>query len=105
MQQFLEYVHLFSLLQTASSVITPETEHFQLPSQLHAKRILYVKSIVRLLRLCGSKYQQLLTTPDGLKSFHSAISNLLTLINGVVTKGKWDWSLLWFTIRNNDFSS
>lgn len=64
-----------------------ETEHSQLQSQLQAKRILYVKSIVRLLRLCGSKYQQLLTTPDGLKSFHSAIFNLLSLINGAVTKG------------------
>lgn len=27
-----------------------------------------------------------MTTADGLKSFHSAISNLLALINGVVTK-------------------
>lgn len=78
-----------SLLQTASSIIASDTEqHNQLPSQLQAKRILYVKSIVRLLRLCGSKYQQLLTTPDGLKSFHTAIFNLLALINGVVTKGK-----------------
>lgn len=77
-----------SLLQTVSSIISPDTEqHTQPPSQLQAKRILYVKSIVRLLRLCGSKYQQLLTTPDGLKSFHTAIFNLLALINGVVTKG------------------
>lgn len=68
-------------------MINPETEHSQLQSQLQAKRILYVKSIVRLLRLCGSKYQPLLTTPDGLKSFHSAICNLLSLINGVVNKG------------------
>lgn len=70
-------------------MITPETEHSQPQSQLQAKRILYVKSIVRLLRLCGSKYQQLLATPDGLKSFHSAIFNLLTLINGVVAKGSF----------------
>lgn len=78
-----------SLLQTASSIVSSDSEqHTQLPSQLQAKRILYVKSIVRLLRLCGSKYQQLLTTPDGLKSFHTAIFNLLALINGVVTKGK-----------------
>lgn len=78
-----------SLLQTASSIIASDSEqHTQLPSQLQVKRILYVKTIVRLLRLCGSKYQQLLTTPDGLKSFHTAIFNLLALINGVVAKGK-----------------
>lgn len=80
---------ILSLLQTASSIIAPETDYSQPQSQLQAKRILYVKSIVRLLRLCGSKYQQLLTTPDGSKSFHSAIFNLLALINGVVKKGKY----------------
>lgn len=81
-------IKMVSLLQTVSSIITTEMEYTQPPSQVKAKRILYVKSIVRLLRLCGSKYQQLLSTPDGLKSFHSAIFNLLTLISGVINKGK-----------------
>lgn len=79
--------YILSLLQTASAIITPDAEQAQPASQLQAKRILYIKSIVRMLRLCGSKYQQLLTTPDGSKSFHSAIVNLLTLVNGAVTKG------------------
>lgn len=70
-----------------SGIIALDNEHTQPISQLQAKRILYVKSLVRMLRLCGSKYQQLLTTEDGFKSFHKAIYNLLALINGVVTKG------------------
>lgn len=80
----------FSLLQTASSIIAPgsATDYTQQQHQVKAKRILYVKSIVRLLRLCGSKYQQLLTTSDGSKSFHLAIFNLLRLIDEVVKKGK-----------------
>lgn len=67
---------------------TSATEQSQVQSQMKAKRILYVKSIVRLLRLCGSKYQQLLTTADGSKSFHAAISNLLTLIGSIVNREK-----------------
>lgn len=79
-----------SLLQTASSIIATGygTEYTQHQHQVTAKRILYVKSIVRLLRLCGSKYQQLLTTADGSKSFHLAIFNLLRLIDGVAKKGE-----------------
>lgn len=57
------------------------------PSQIQAKRILYVKSIVRLLRLCGSKYQQLLSTKDGLKSFHAAVIHLTTMIENITSGG------------------
>lgn len=53
------------------------------PSQVQAKRMLYVKSVIRMLRLCGSKYQQLLSHKDGLKSFHSAVVHLLTIIDNV----------------------
>lgn len=41
-----------------------------------------------MLRLCGSKYQQLLATPDGVKSFHTAVIDLIKLIEGVVNKGR-----------------
>lgn len=89
-----------SLLQVASSIIPTDKDNNQQKSQLQAKRILYVKSLVRLLRLCGSKYQQLLATPDGIKSFQCAVINLLTLIDNVVTKGnlvlagqmKWNYA-------------
>lgn len=41
-----------------------------------------------MLRLCGSKNQQLLATPDGIKAFHTAVLDLLGLILGVATKDK-----------------
>lgn len=58
-------------------------------SQQHSlvKRVLYVKTVVRMLRLCGSKYQQLLTTKEGLSSYHSAVNDLLNLIENI-SKGK-----------------
>lgn len=87
------FAFAFSLLQTASSMIASpsanNSEQTGMKSQMRAKRILYVKSIVRLLRLCGSKYQQLLTTADGSKSFNSAIFNLLTLISSIASQGKF----------------
>lgn len=54
-------------------------------SQQHSllKRILYVKTVVRMLRLCGSKYQQLLSTKEGLSSYHLAVTDLLNLIENV----------------------
>lgn len=47
------------------------------------KRLLYVKTVVRMLRLCGSKYQQLLSTKEGLSSYQSAVNDLLSLIENV----------------------
>lgn len=41
-----------------------------------------------MLRFCGSKYQQLLSTPEGAKSFHSAVIDLIGLIEGVINKSK-----------------
>lgn len=54
-------------------------------SQKHSllKRTLYVKTVVRMLRLCGSKYQQLLSTKEGLSSYHSSVNDLLNLIENV----------------------
>lgn len=54
-------------------------------SQKHSllKRTLYVKTVVRMLRLCGSKYQQLLSTKEGLSSYHSAVNDLLNLVESV----------------------
>lgn len=78
----------FSLLQVASCIRIVDTEHGQPLTLLQSKRLLYVKSIVRMLRLCGSKYQQLMSTADGQISFNAAVNNLMTLINNNVTKGK-----------------
>lgn len=53
----------------------------QSKSLVQAKRILYVKNIVRLFRLCGSKYQQLLSHKDGRKSFHCSVLQLINQID------------------------
>lgn len=55
-------------------------------SQFQAKRILYVRSIVRLLRTCGSKYQQLLSTKPGTQAFHNSVLTLLTVIENILIK-------------------
>ncbi len=78
-----------SLLQSASDM-RPQSEVTTSSSQKHSllKRVLYVKTVVRMLRLCGSKYQQLLTTKEGLSSYHSAVNDLLNLIELIVCQGK-----------------
>lgn len=78
--------HSNSILQAASSM------HVNSPSpisahQIQAKRILYVKTIVRLLRLCGSKYQQLLSTKDGQRTFHATVLRLLDVVNSITSTG------------------
>lgn len=55
--------------------------------QIQSKRILYVKTIVRLLRLCGSKYQQLLSTKDGQAAYYSAVIRLLETVDSVTSAG------------------
>lgn len=55
--------------------------------QIQAKRILYVKTIVRLLRLCGSKYQQLLSTKDGQRMYHATVLRLLDVVNSITSSG------------------
>lgn len=50
-------------------------------SQHQAKRLLYVRTIIRLLRSCGAKYVKLLLTPEGIKTFHTATILLLSDIS------------------------
>lgn len=51
-----------------------------------SKRILYVKNVVRLLRMSVSKYQDLLSKADGQKSFDAAVCNLMISINAFASK-------------------
>lgn len=46
-------------------------------SLIQSKRILYVQSIVRLLRTCATKHQKLLDTKDGLIAYQNAIIELI----------------------------
>lgn len=79
---------VLDLLQVAccmSPTMTDELLNHR-TTQIQSKRILYVRSIVRLLRACGTKYQQLLTTSDGLKSFRKSVGELLNLIELIENK-------------------
>lgn len=78
---------VLKLLQTATEMTIGPSGEVNVTSQSKAKRILYVRSIVRLLRSCGSKYQQLLNSRDGVKSFHGVIIDLLTNIQTLLEKG------------------
>uniref|UniRef100_A0A336MQE8 CSON004001 protein n=1 Tax=Culicoides sonorensis TaxID=179676 RepID=A0A336MQE8_CULSO len=71
---------LLHLLMVVSSFGGGDSETFQLKSEINAKRLLYVRMITRLLRGCGTKYHQLLSTVDGTKAFNAVIGDLLTLI-------------------------
>lgn len=53
------------------------------PVLLQSKRLLYVKTIVRLLRQCGIKYQQLLSNKEGISSFHTTVIELIFLIEKI----------------------
>lgn len=64
----------------------PSLEHPSSESQMHAKHILYVKNVVRMLRICGSRHHQLLSTAEGLSSFHSAVVDLIDMIEAIVGK-------------------
>lgn len=79
---------IVSLLQSAADM-RGQSETASTTSQQHSlvKRVLYVKTVVRMLRLCGSKYQQLLTTKEGLSAYHLAVNDLLNLIENIC-KGK-----------------
>lgn len=50
-------------------------------SQHQAKRLLYIRTIIRLLRSCGAKYVKLLLTSEGVKTFHTATILLLSEIS------------------------
>lgn len=78
--------NLLKLLMIVSGFGTSDPIQLQSRSMVNAKRLLYVRMITRLLRSCGTKYQQLLSVSDGSKNFNNAISDLLVLIDQSVSK-------------------
>ncbi|XP_039453437.1 ectopic P granules protein 5 homolog isoform X1 [Culex pipiens pallens] len=78
---------VLDLLQVASAMkFNPGNplESSALQSQVQAKRILYVRTTVRLLNACGAKYQKLLGTKQGVQAFHNAVLGLLNTIETVL---------------------
>lgn len=68
-------------------MVAKETAQSLPSSIVLSKRILYVKSISKLLRMSISKHQQLIGTPDGQKAFNAAVKNLMNIINNITSKG------------------
>lgn len=85
--RFSQIPFFVSLLQSAADMHPPsESKTSSSSAQQHSivKRLSYVKTVVRMLCLCGgTKYQQLLNTKEGLSSYHSAVNDLLHLIERV----------------------
>lgn len=76
-------MNLLSLLQVASCMKEFNARDGQSVQQsvLMAKRMAYVRSIVRLLRGCDAKLHQLMSTKQGRDLFNEACSSLLNLID------------------------
>ncbi|XP_058444577.1 ectopic P granules protein 5 homolog [Malaya genurostris] len=82
---------MLDLLQVASAMkFNPSNplESSTLQSQIQTKRILYVRTTVRLLNACGSKYQKLLGTKPGVQAFQNAVLGLLNMIETVLLQIK-----------------
>lgn len=73
-------MNLLSLLQVASCMKEFNSRDVQ-QSVLMAKRMAYVRSVVRLLRGCDAKLHQLMGTKQGRDLFNDACVSLLNLID------------------------
>lgn len=73
-------INLLALLQVASCMREIQSKENIQPSVLIAKRMAYVRSIVRLLRSCDAKLHQLMSTKQGKDMFSDACCALLNLI-------------------------
>lgn len=73
---------VISLLQTVSSMkeIPKDSQNVQ-KTVVTAKRMAYVRSVVRLLKSCDAKIHQLLATKQGQEMFQQATMSLLTSID------------------------
>lgn len=49
-------------------------------AETHAKRLLYVRTVTRLLKGTHMKHQNVLATPEGVKGFNTAVAELMTCI-------------------------
>lgn len=73
--------NLLALLQVAACMKEYQAKENIQPSVLIAKRMAYVRSIVRLLRSCDAKLHQLMSTKNGRDLFNDACGSLLNLID------------------------
>ncbi|KAG5670431.1 hypothetical protein PVAND_000696 [Polypedilum vanderplanki] len=95
-------VSLLTLLQTAScmKLTQKEAEKYQ-QSVIVAKRMAYVRSIVRLLKACDAKLNQLISSKKGMQMFIDAVCSLLDLIQSCVQNRAIEATNLIVTITDN----
>ena len=74
----------FSLLRNACALTPDHPECFENASNATAKRILYTRTMVRLLRSCAAKNQKLLATKPGVQTYKVAFQDLLYNLNHAV---------------------
>lgn len=81
---------VLKLLQTAALLFPQTEESFPgtLQSQIQGKRVLYVRSIVRLLNACGTKMHQQLAKKEEKGLFQDYCMNLLKNISDCFEKSK-----------------
>lgn len=76
--------NLLILLQTVccmnSDNIPKNSENFQTFTSITAKRMIYVRSFMRLLISCDAKLHKLLSTTQGRNSFYQSFNSLMNLI-------------------------
>ncbi|XP_055908978.1 ectopic P granules protein 5 homolog isoform X2 [Eupeodes corollae] len=67
-------------LLSVSSAMMPEKAAVGPITHATAKRILYARFIVKLLRMCATKHNKLVATKDGFKAFSTALQELMDLM-------------------------
>lgn len=72
-------------LLSVSSAMMPEKAAIGQITHATAKRILYARSNVRLLRMCAAKHNKLVATKDGFKAFSNALQDILNLMERTVS--------------------
>ncbi|XP_055848760.1 ectopic P granules protein 5 homolog isoform X2 [Episyrphus balteatus] len=72
-------------LLSVSSAMMPERAAPGSITHATAKRILYARSNVRLLRMCAAKYNKLIATKDGFKAFSTALQELMDIMERTVS--------------------
>lgn len=78
-------VNLLALLQTVSCMrLSPKEAENHQKTVVTAKRMAYVRSIVRLLKSCDAKLHQLIHSKKGQQMFIDAFSSLLDLMASCV---------------------
>lgn len=79
---------VISLLQTAACMKElPKDAHNVQKTVVTAKRMAYIRSVVRLLKACDAKLHQLMTTKQGREMFDQASMALLNSIESCFSSG------------------